>query len=396
MNRLYQAHCCLFDCLLRFQSDELFARYGDEIREVFREELSEAWGEGPRAIARVWSGFLGETISLANPRYAARLRLLFATSVLAGGLTVGAAFGFYAIGPSSVVHAFSQEGSNLQSSPPAPTSGDLVQLPNGHKMFLECSGDPKAGPIVILANGRGLGTADSWELVQQKLPPSIRVCSYDAIGAGRSDHVQESPQSRSIDQVVSEMHSLFQAAALKQPYVLVGASAGGILVRRYQQQYPQEVGGLVFVDSSHEEMEWRDAAISPQMDPNWNNPAFLQDNGFLPDHQRLTWRADIPLIDLERSEKVPLSAFPSLTQQQVDALNHEWHSFQVDLARRSRYGEYRLVAGSGHMMHRQKPEAIADAIRDVVTQVGSELLISEVTDRDPWERLLLGVERVIG
>ncbi len=40
--------------------------------------------------------------------------------------------------------------------------GHLVQLPNGHKMFLECSGDPNATPIVILASGRGLGTAESW------------------------------------------------------------------------------------------------------------------------------------------------------------------------------------------------------------------------------------------
>ncbi len=226
-------------------------------------------------------------------------------------------------------------------------------------------------PTVILANGRGLGTADAWALVQQKVPPSIRTCSYDAIGAGRSDHVQEPPQFRPIDQVVSEMHDLFQAARLKQPYVLVGASAGGILVRRYQQEYPHEVAGLVFVDSSHEEMEWRDAAISTQIDPNWNNPVFLRDNGFLPDHQKLTWHADIPLIDLERSEKAPLSAFPGLTQQQVDAINSEWHNFQVDLAGRSKYGEYRLVAGSGHMMHRQKPEAIADAIRDVVKQIRS-------------------------
>ena len=164
------------------------------------------------------------------------------------------------------------------------------------------------------------------------------------------------------------MHALFQTARLKQPYVLVGASAGGILVRRYQQEYPHEVTGLVFVDSSHEEMEWRDAAISPQIDPNWNNPASLRDNGFLPDHQRLTWHADIPLIDLERSEKVPHSAFPNLTQQQVDALNSDWHNFQIDLASRSKYGKYRLVDGSGHMMHRQKPEAIADAIRDVVAE----------------------------
>jgi len=141
------------------------------------------------------------------------------------------------------------------------------------------------------------------------------------------------------------------------------------LVRRYQQKYSHEVAGLVFVDSSHEEMEWRDAAISTQIDPNWNNPVFLRDNGFLPDHQKLTWHADIPLIDLERSEKAPLSSFPGLTQQQVDAINSEWHNFQVDLAGRSKYGEYRLVAGSGHLMHRQKPDAIAQAVEDVIGEV---------------------------
>ncbi|MGC1784949.1 MAG: alpha/beta hydrolase [Acidobacteriaceae bacterium] len=372
MNRLYRVHCSLFDCLLSFQSDDLLARYGDEIRTVFRDELSDAWQKGATAILRVWSDVLAETVALPAQRYVARLRLLLAASVLTGGLAFGTALGFCTIGPSPIIHACSRQESDLQSSPPTGTSGGLVQLPNGHKMFLECSGDPNAGPTVILATGRGLGAADAWALVQEKVPPSIRTCSYDAIGAGRSDHVQERPPLRPLDQVVSEMHSLFHAVRLKQPYVLVGASAGGILVRRYQQKYPHEVAGLVFVDSSHEEMEWRDAVISPQIDPNWNNPVFLRDNGFLPDHQKLTWHADIPLIDLERSEKVPLSAFPGLTQQQVDALNSEWHNFQVDLAGRSKYGEYRLVAGSGHMMHRQKPEAIADAIRDVVKQVRSE------------------------
>jgi pimeloyl-ACP methyl ester carboxylesterase len=369
MNRSFQAHCCLFDCLLAFQSDDLLARYREEIRGVFRDELSDAWKEGPSAILRVWLEILAETIALTTPPFAARLRLLLAASVLASGLTFGTALGFCTLGPSPVVHASPQDGSSLQSPPPAGAPGRLLQLPEGHKMFLECSGDQGAGPTVILATGRGLGTADSWALVQQKVPSSIRVCSYDAMGAGRSDHVQQDPQFRPIEKVASDMHALFQAAQLKQPYVLVGASAGGILVRRYQQEFPHEVGGLIFVDSAHEEMEWRDAAISTQIDPNWNNPTFLQDNGFLPDHQRLAWHAEIPLIDLERSQKAPLSAFPGLTQQQVDAINSEWHSFQVDLAARSWYGKYRLVAGSGHMMHRQKPEAIADAILEVVQQV---------------------------
>jgi len=237
-------------------------------------------------------------------------------------------------------------------------------------MFLECSGDPAAGPTVIVANGKGLGAADAWALVQQKVPPSIRTCSYDAVGAGRSDHVPSPhPELRPIDQVVSEMHSLFQAARLKQSYVLVGASAGGILIRRYQQQYPHEIAGLVFVDSAHEEQEWRMAAISKELDPNWNNPEFLRENGFLPDHQKLTWHADIPLIVLERTEKPPCSAFPGLSQQQCDALNDEWHNHQVDLAARSKYGQLRSVAGSGHFMHQQRPDAIADAVREVVHQV---------------------------
>ena len=107
MSRLDRTHCCFFDCLLRFQSDDLLARYGDEIRSVFRDQLSDAWQRGPTAIWSVWSDILAETIALTIPRYAARLRLLFAASVLAGGLTVGTALGFCTIGTSPIVHALS-------------------------------------------------------------------------------------------------------------------------------------------------------------------------------------------------------------------------------------------------------------------------------------------------
>jgi len=89
MNRLYRTHCCLFDRLLTFQSDDLVAQYGDEMRAVFRDELQEAWQEGITAILRVWSEVLAETIVLTAPRYAARLLLLLAASVLASGLAAG-------------------------------------------------------------------------------------------------------------------------------------------------------------------------------------------------------------------------------------------------------------------------------------------------------------------
>lgn len=340
MNRTCRTHCCLFDCLLNFESDGIRAAFGDG--------LSAASQQGPCALVRVWSDVFSETVALTAARYAARVSLILTATALASAFTIGSA------------------QAQPQSSRASDSGGSLIQLPNGHHMFLECSGDQDAVPTVILANGRGFGTADSWTLVQQKVPASIRVCSYDAIGAGHSDKIQE---SHSIDQVASEMDALFKAARLQKPYVLVGASAGGVLIRRYQQQHTNEVAGLVFVDSSHEEMQWRDAAIAPQMDPDWNNPAALRDNGFLPDHQKFTWRADIPLVVLERSEKVPQSAFPNLTPQQIDGINAAWHDFQVDLASRSKYGELRIVPNSGHRMHQERPDAIADAIQDVVHQI---------------------------
>ena len=111
------------------------------------------------------------------------------------------------------------------------------------------------------------------------------------------------------------------------------------------------------------------AAISNQLDPNWNNPVFLQENGYLPDKQKLSWHADVPLIVLERTQKAPASIFPTLSPQQLDAVNAEWHDHQVDLAKRSKYGQLRAVADSGHLMHQQKPDAVADAIQEVVKEV---------------------------
>ena len=369
MNSVVRMHCCLVNWLLMFQSDDLIAHYGDDMRAIFREEIGRARSQGRSEVTRVWLDVLRETAVLLAPVWVARTNVVFAATCLASLLTIGSALGFCSLNEIPQVRAYSMAKAAFQNNVQQSSEGRLVELPDGHHMFLECSGAASAKQTVILVTGRGLGTANSWSKVQQKVDPAIRVCSYDAMGAGRSDRVEGNPQARPIDQVVADMHGLFQVASLTQPFVLVGASDGGLLSRKYQQKYPKEVAGLVFVDSSHEEMEWRDAAVAPQFDPNWNNPEFLHNNGFLPDHQKLKWRTNIPLIDLERSEKAPASAFPGLTPEQVDAINALWHDFQVDLSQRSKAGQLRIVPNAGHFMHVDQPGAIADAIRDVVQQI---------------------------
>ncbi|HYE72320.1 MAG TPA: alpha/beta hydrolase, partial [Blastocatellia bacterium] len=72
-----------------------------------------------------------------------------------------------------------------------------------------------------------------------------RVCSYDRAGDGWSEL---GPHPRTFRQIVYELHTLLDKAGVKPPFVLVGQSYGGWLVRLYAYTYPAEVAGMVLVD----------------------------------------------------------------------------------------------------------------------------------------------------
>jgi len=77
-----------------------------------------------------------------------------------------------------------------------------------------------------------------------------RVCSYDRAGYAWSD---PGPTPRTMRQIAFELHTGLLKAGVKAPYILVGHSLGGAIVRTYVSQYPKEVVGMVLVDSVHEE-----------------------------------------------------------------------------------------------------------------------------------------------
>jgi pimeloyl-ACP methyl ester carboxylesterase len=320
------------------------------------------------ATANPWYSIAHDRISLAGPIFLGHLLLIMVASLAACTLVTGFALSWFSKGGGVVVHGRPRAEASQSGSGNYAPSARLVPISHGHSMFLECTGESHAAPTVILATGRGIGSYQGWALVQSRISEFARVCSYDPLGAGQSDHV---PGSHPVSEVVESMHDLFHSAQLPSPLVLVGISLGGVLIRQYEERYPSEVAGFVFVDSAHEEMEWRDAAISTSFDPAWNNPQYLEENGLLPPRRHLAWHDDVPIIVLERTDLPPCSAFPSLTQAQCDQINHAWHSFQVDLSRRSRYGQLRPVTGSGHLMQQQKPEAVSQAVSDVINEVKS-------------------------
>lgn len=127
--------------------------------------------------------------------------------------------------------------------PPPP--GRLIDV-GGRRLHLLCSGE--GSPTVILEAGASSFAID-WTLVQREVSRSNRTCSYDRAGMGWSDPT--TPTTRASSAV--DLHALLEKAGERGPYVLVGASRGGLLVRSYLEAYPDDVVGFVFVDPSTED-----------------------------------------------------------------------------------------------------------------------------------------------
>ena len=116
-----------------------------------------------------------------------------------------------------------------------------------HRLHLDCRGH--GGPTVVLFNGLGEISA-SWARVTGPVAETTRVCAYDRAGQGWSDDV-EHPQDGL--RAAQDLHTLLAAAGETGPYLLVGHSTGGTYALNYAAQYPQQVAGMVLLDSSSPE-----------------------------------------------------------------------------------------------------------------------------------------------
>jgi pimeloyl-ACP methyl ester carboxylesterase len=262
---------------------------------------------------------------------------------------------------------------------PRPTlPGDKIDV-GGYNLYLDCKGT--GSPTVILESGLE-GDVVTWKQVHPEVAKFTRVCRYDRAGLAHSDY---GPMPRDAKLTSADLHTLLTQANIAPPYILVGHSFGGLLIRRYAFDYPDEVTGMIFVDSLHE--NWWEDALTLLPSPSSTDSARL--NSF---RLYLTdgWRdpssnfeaMDIPAVaeqvrETDNFGDIPITVLtagrfdvlnPGLPPELETALANLFVEQQKRLAALSTNGVPVIIPDSGHNMPRENPGAVIDAIREMVVK----------------------------
>src|SRR6478672_5034668 len=124
-----------------------------------------------------------------------------------------------------------------------PMPGQLVDV-GGYRLHLHCTGS--GSPTVILEPGQG-GVSSDLAWIAPAVARSSTVCVYDRPGRGWSE-ATDRPQDG--DQIAANLHTLLERAHVPGPYVLAGHSFGGLYVQASAAKFPDQVAGLVLLDST--------------------------------------------------------------------------------------------------------------------------------------------------
>src|SRR5262245_27697748 len=289
---------------------------------------------------------------------------------------------------------------------PSAAQGDFAGLVDigGRRLYLECRGT--GSPTVVLEAG-GYARGDFWSqdfsepagsrlMVLPAVAGYTRVCAYDRPGTIRIVNPQldpsgpeflpsrsdPAPMPRTAREPVADLRALLQAASVPGPYVLVGHSIGGIFVRLYASAYPDEVVGMVLVDSTPENVWLRfQARMTPAQWATFESIQFsLEPNDEYPDFERLDQRAIVARMREVQAatplRPMPLAVLahgipfaPLFPDFPSDALEEIMLDRERNLATLVPNARFSVASQSGHNIHQDQPALVSEAIRQVVAGV---------------------------
>ena len=288
--------------------------------------------------------------------------------------------------------------------------GALIDI-GGRRIHLDCRGT--GTPTVVFEAGLDTMGSLSWSAVHEPIAKTTRACAYDRAGIMWSDPAP----TTSVESIAADLHAALAAAHEPAPYVMVGHSLGGPYIMEFTKQFGGDVAGLVFVDASHPDQVQRfkqllgkdldggmtpykiAAALAPIGVPRLFWPK--EDSSHVPEQAMAmataygpmslgpmlaeagamshtfaeagTFRTlgDRPVVVLSAMKPLDakILAAVDISREQATRFQQMWLEMHNEEAGWSSRSTHREFTDSTHYIQFDRPDAVIEAVRDVVERV---------------------------
>lgn len=235
----------------------------------------------------------------------------------------------------------------LACSDTSSNKGKYVDI-GGYQLYIRDFGQD--APVVIFDSGSG-DDSTVWNNVAPRVAKFAHVVVYDRAGLGKSDAKPGNDPISSQD-CVNALKLLLQKENIKPPYILVGHSRGGLNMQLFAQENPNEIAGVVLIDSVSRNQIFHDA----------------------PPPKTSQYYREAVSFDESRAQVKKSGAFPSVPLIVLTATNHHesaqreelWQKWQREIAQLSPKGTMMFAWGSGHYIQKQQPQLVVNAIYTLI------------------------------
>jgi pimeloyl-ACP methyl ester carboxylesterase len=238
-------------------------------------------------------------------------------------------------------------------APKAAISRDAILDINGQNFHIETFGAP--GPTVVFEAGLG-NDVTTWKSVAGPIATFARVVLYDRAGLGQSLPMMNKNAAVTADGVATNLHALLAAADIGPPYILVGHSLGGLYVQMFARKYPNEVSGVVLLDSASpnapSELKTR-ARLEP------GTAAYLEEAGIPESNRQVLNGGPFPAVPLAVIAATDHGSFFKAWEPTLMQLQEQLATLSPNKA------TFIVARGSGHDVQVDRPETVIDAVRQI-------------------------------